>query len=567
MTATSPEHAPATEGDDDGGAPGDRAHGAHSGDAHSGDAPGTGRRGQSSGRAAGLAMVGAGAATVANFGIALLVAGSSTTLAGLFFATTAVVTIAGNSSALGTMTGLTYFLPTALAAERPNPRAVLGLALGPVLAVSVGVAAALAGAAGPLAEVIAADNATEVAAMLRVLAVGVPAWALSTAVLGATRGLGSIVPTVAVNQVLRPLGQLALIGVVVLGAAEPSATSVAVAWLVPVLVGAVVAAVATVRFGGLRADGPAAVTRAEFWRYTRPRAMSAAGQIALERSDVILVSALAGEAAAGVYGTVTRFVTAGNFVVFAMGQALSAPLRRAIVAARWAEAQRLLDRATAWMALTAGSYFLLVAAKADAIVGVIGDDLQPGATALTVASAAMVVNAIAGPVDLTLLMLGHSRASLAATLAALAVNLAAAWILIPRFGLVGAAAAWGLAVAVQNGVAAAAVWRRSYLRPVGPSARRAAAVAAVATIPIGVFTPASFTGALLAGAGAGVVLAVLAAAQAPAFGLDVGPLRRAHGGPTDEGPRRSCGTGGSDRGRSVVVGGTQQPTEGLDTQR
>lgn len=480
----------------------------------------------SSGRATGLAMVGAAAATAANFGIALLVAGSSTTLAGLFFATTAVVTIAGNSAALGTMTGLTYFLPTALAAEEPNPRSVLRLALGPVAAVSAVAATALAAVAGPVAEVIAAANAEDVTTMLRVLAVGVPAWALTTSVLGATRGLGSIVPTVVVNQVVRPLGQLVGIGGVVLLADEPTPVAVAVAWLLPVLLGAVLAVAATVRLGGFRRGGPAAVTSAEFWDYTRPRAVSAAGQIALERSDVILVSALAGEAAAGVYGTVTRFVTAGNFVVFAMGQALSGPLRRAVVGEHWGEAQRLLDRVTAWMVLAAGSYFLLVATKAEAIVAVLGDDLRPGATALAVAAAAMVVNAVAGPVDLTLLMLGRSRSSLGVTLVALAVNLSVAWLAIPRYGLVGAAVAWGLAVAVQNGAAALLVRRHSVLQPAGAPARRAIAVAVVATVPIGLLTPVSFIGLLVAGVGAGVVLAALVAAQAAVFGLDVGPLSR-----------------------------------------
>ncbi|MEL7206718.1 MAG: polysaccharide biosynthesis C-terminal domain-containing protein [Actinomycetota bacterium] len=457
--------------------------------------------------------------TVANFGIALLVAGSSTTLAGVFFATTAIVTIAGNSSALGTMTGLVYFMPSVLAADRANPRSLLWLAGKPVVVVSTTIALALALGSGSIAGIIADGEGHEVAGVLLVLAPAVPFWAVTVAALGATRGLGSMTPTVLINQVVRPLGQFALIATVVLGDPSPSATAIAVAWLAPVVVTAALAAAAVAILGGLRADGPALVGRTEFWTYTRPRAVSAAGQIALERSDVILVSALAGAGAAGVYGTVTRFVTAGNFVVFAMGQASSSPLRRALAAGRTDEAQRLLDRATAWMVLAAGSYFLLVATKASALVAVLGPDLTAGAGALTIASLAMVVNAAAGPVDLTLLMLGRSRASLAATAGALVIDLAIAVATIPWLGLAGAALAWGAAVVVQNVVAAVLVNRHGGLRPFGPPARRALAVASVAVLPAGLLTADTFGGLVAACVVSGGLLVALAMAQAGTFGL------------------------------------------------
>lgn len=466
-------------------------------------------------------MVGAVLATVANFGIAILLAGSSTTLAGVFFATTAVVTIAGNSAALGTMTGLVYFLPTAMAADGPNPRSVLALAAGPVVLLGATLAVVLGLAAGPIAGTIAPDEQTRVAAMFRTLAPAIPCWAITVSALGATRGLGSMTPTVVVNQVVRPLGQLLLIAVVVVGTDEPSATAIAVAWLAPVVIGMGLAVGAVIGLGGLRADGPTVVSGRHFWRYTRPRAASAAGQIALERSDVILVSALAGEAAAGVYGTVTRFVTAGNFVVFVMGQASAGPLRRALVGGRVGEAQRLLDRATAWMVLAAGTYFLLVATKAQAVVDLVNDDLATGATALAIAALAMVVNAAAGPVDLTLLMLGRSRASLAATAGALTIDVSLAWLTIPRWGLAGAALAWGLAVVFQNLVAASLVRRHGGLDAFGPPARRALAVAAVAVVPAGLLTPDSFVGLITASAVGGGLLVGMAVANAHTFGLPV----------------------------------------------
>ncbi len=266
------------------------------------------------------------------------------------------------------------------------------------------------------------------------------------------------------------------------------------------------------------------MTRAEFWRYCRPRAASAAAQIALERSDVILVSALAGPAAAGVYGTLTRFVTVGNFVVFVLGQATSPQLRRALARGDRAGAQRLLDQATAWMVLTAGPYLLLVATVAGPLLAVLDADLRVGATALSVAAVGMVGNALAGPADLTLLMLGRSRASLAVTAGALAVDVAVAIVAIGPLGLVGAALAWAAAVVVQNGAALWLVWRHGGLRPGGGPTRVAAAGAMLAVAPVAGLRlttgrPDDLAGLVAAAAVAGLVLAGWTAVHARRLGL------------------------------------------------
>ena len=450
---------------------------------------------QSSGTATGLAVLGAAATTLANFGIAVGLARAGASLAGVFFAATAVVAILGNASGLGTMTGLVYFMPSCLDGSNHNPRSLVRHAAGPVLAAGLLMALAIVVTAGPLATVVAPTRAGEVATMLRLLAAVVPAWGLSMAFLGATRGLGSMTPTVVINQVLKPLLQLMGIGgLLLLADGEPTVAALAVAWGWPVVAAAAAAFVAVWRAGGLVGGRHRPVSASQFWAYTRPRALATGLQIALERIDVILVSALAGEAAAGVYGAITRFITAGNFVVHSIGQATSPGLRRSISAHDGAEAQRLLHQATGWMVLVAWPYFLVVAFEAESLIALLNPAFTDGTTALLILALALLTHVATGPIDLALLMLGRSRSSLAITATSLAVDVAVAVALIPRFGVVGAAVGWAGAVVAQNSLAALLVHRVGRLRPGGRPAAIAAVGAGLTVVPTATLTPPGTTG-------------------------------------------------------------------------
>jgi len=462
---------------------------------------------QSNAAASGVALMGAATTTAANFAIAALLGLRGTEFAGVFFAATALVAIVSNASALGTMTGQVFFMPRALQGNAPNPRGLLVLALRPVTVVSAGAAAGLWAAAGTIGPLVEGSHGNEIASMLRVLALLVPAWALSLPLLGATRGLGSMTPTVAVNQIFRPGAQLLSVGGVLLFMETPSPNLVGMAWGWPVLASPLLALLAVARLGGLSHSTAheSTVTSQEFWRYTRPRALSTMFQVALERIDVILVSVLAGAGAAGVYGAVTRFITAGNFLIFSMGQATSGPLRRAVAAQDWAKAQRLLQQTTGWMVLVSWPYFLLLAVKGTPVINLLSPAYLSGAPVLALLALGMLVNALAGPIDLTLLMLGKSRASLIGAASALIADILLAWFLIPRVGVIGAAIAWSVAVAIQNGLATVLVHNSVRLHGPDRPALVAAAGALIAVVPIGLLTPDTLIGLLITGSCAAVV--------------------------------------------------------------
>lgn len=461
---------------------------------------------QSNGVASSIAVAGAVITTLASFLVAFLVSQESRGFAGAFFTSTAVATIGGNALALGTPTALVYFMPQALAGDRPSPRGLILQTLRPVIALSCLVGAAVFLLAAPFAELVGDERVSEITTLVRAFSPAIPAWAITAGLLGATRGLGSMSPTVVVSQAMRPGGQILLLGALYLRG-SPTPLEVGLAWMIPVVVAMFAAFISVARLGGFNGSAPSPVTPAEFWEFARPRSLANALQIALERIDVIFVQALLGADAAGVYGALTRYIAAGNFLIFAVAQAVSVTLRRAIASANFGRAGDILRQTTAWLVLAAWPYFLIVAIKPEPLANILNAEFVADAGILSILAIGMMVSAAAGPIDLTLLMLGKSKLSLAGVAVAIVTDIALLFILAPRFGLAGAAVAWAVSVIAQNLLASYFVRHHSGLTTPSKAWFTAAAIAVVAAVPISFATPDTFVGLVITGLVAGALLA------------------------------------------------------------
>lgn len=461
---------------------------------------------QSTGAASSVAVAGAVVTTLASFLVAFLVSQESRGFAGAFFTSTAVATIGGNALAIGTPTALVYFMPQALGGERPSPRGLILQTMRPVVTLSCLVGIAVFFLASPFAELVADDRAGDITTLVRAFSPAIPAWAITAGLLGATRGLGSMTPTVIVSQVMRPGGQILLLGALYLRG-SPTPLEVGLAWMIPVVIAMFAAVVTVSRLGGFDGSAPSPVSSAEFWEFARPRSLANALQIALERIDVIFVQALLGADAAGVYGALTRYIAAGNFLIFAVAQAVSVTLRRAIAAANMSRASDILRQTTAWLVLTAWPYFLIVALKPEPLADILNSEFVPDAGLLSILALGMMVSAAAGPIDLTLLMLGKSKLSLTGVAVAIVTDITLLFVLAPRYGLTGAAIAWALSVIAQNFLASYFVRRHGGLTTPSKAWFTAAAIALVATVPVSLATPDTFVGLMITGLVAGALLA------------------------------------------------------------
>jgi O-antigen/teichoic acid export membrane protein len=393
---------------------------------------------------------------------------------GVFFTCVAIFTILTAVLLLGADTGLVRELSSLRATGRRDEVPVaFRIAARPVLAVSLVVAAVGLMVAGPVARAaVPAADASELALALRVLA---PFLVLSTAsallLNGAARGLGSMRSFTLVQQVLLPVGRpvAVLAAVLLLG---PSPVRALAAWALPLVLAVGIAAV-DVRRRMRAADAPATdvdpreVSR-RFWRLTAPRGLAATFEVVIVWADVVLVTVLRGPAEAGIYAAASRFVTSGTLAMQAIRLAIGPVLAGSFGRGDLAEAERVHRYSTVGAILSTWPVYLTVALFAPGVLSLLGPGFGAAAPALSVLAVAMLAVVATGNANTVLNMAGRSSWAARNTGRAAAVMLALDLVLVPRFGIVGAALGWSAGMITDAWLGISQIRRRLGVRSFGP---------------------------------------------------------------------------------------------------
>jgi O-antigen/teichoic acid export membrane protein len=161
----------------------------------------------------------------------------------------------------------------------------------------------------------------------------------------------------------------------------------------------------------------------------------------------------------GLYSTAYRTALLTSFVLTAVN-AISAPTFAELHERKDLAGLGRLARWTARLMTLAVSPLLLIFLLWPApILSLFGAEFRAAAPALAVLASGQFVNVATGSVGYLLAMTGRERLLRNAVAAAAAVNLVLILLLVPRFGLIGAAIASAAALAAQNLLAAVLVWR------------------------------------------------------------------------------------------------------------
>jgi O-antigen/teichoic acid export membrane protein len=449
-----------------------------------------GSTGRTGGELGGLARHGAAnlggvaVAAVAAFGLNIVVTRNwSQTDAGLFFAATSNFMIAYAASRLGTGLGAVYFISRYRTQGQPERiRAVVLVGLLPVLGVGTAIAVAGWFAAPALSEVLFKDPPPQAATTLRLLLLFVPFAAAGDFALAACRGFGRMKPLLLVERLGRNLLQVA--GVALAAVLALSATfGLPLAWVAPYLPTALLGVVwlfllvrRAERQAGVRPAGTGQQWR-PFWRYSGPRALSGLAQMAVQRVDIVLLGAMRGLADAAVYTAATRFLALGQLAGQALSTAVQHRLAEHLHRGDRVAAGRLYQTATGWLVLLAWPAYLLFAVFAEAVVALFGEGYEAGRWVTVYLALTMLVATGCGMVDTVLNMAGKTAWTFYNALAGTVVNVVANLLLIPPYGIFGAAVAWSLAILVNNIVPLAQLHHAMGLHPYGRGTLTAAGLA------------------------------------------------------------------------------------------
>lgn len=471
-----------------------------------------------------LSLGGGVVAALGGFLLTLAVArGLGTTRSGVFFVSLGIFTLLANVLELGADTGLVWSIPRLRTLGRTADLGpVVVVALAPVAVAGV-LAAVLVGLFAPhLAAIFMEQGSTVLGGQfLRTVAPYLAFAPLATVMLAGTRGFGTVVPFVSVQNVALPLARPAAIALLV-AAGLSSDRVIATAWGLPWAAAAAVGALVLARqirrttatAGTAGGHQPLGGLGKEFWSFAGARAFAGAADTTLVWLDVLLVGWLVGPHDAGIYATASRFVTTGTLALQATRIATAPALSRLITAGDRTAAERVYHGATRGVIVASWPLYIGLACFAPTILRIFGHDFSRGGTALTILAGAMLVDVATGNVGTVLLMGGGSRWNLLNSTTGLLVDVVLDLLLIPTHGAVGgavgAAIGWAAAIVVINVMTCLEVHYLMGLRVVdAPTLRLVGTMLGLVAVP----------GVLLAGLGGRSVVALVTWLAVTAVGV------------------------------------------------
>ena len=441
-----------------------------------------------------LNLVGVVSNTVFNFVLVLIVTrGLGITTTGIFFEAIALFNILATASQWGADVGVVRAIPRYRVLGRSQDvRHSIRAAIAPTVVLGAAFAGGMFVLAEPLGRLLTSGApAGALTSTLRVMAPFLPVSAAYAVVLAVTRGFGTMVPT----NIIDKLGRAALQPVFVLAvvvAGFPDST-LSLAWALPFALGLVAALMWMGRL--LRRPptdgepespesetGRARAVFIEFWTFTAPRGLASMFAVTILWLDTLLIGALGSTGQAGMYAAATRYLAFGQFIGVAITQVVGPKLSEVLAAHDLDRARLVYSTATWWLMALAWPLYLTMVVLAPSLLSFFGPAYQQADDVLRILGVSMLVATLVGPVDMVLLMAGKSSWNLLNTIVAIAVNVTLNLILIPRYGMTGAAVAWSASILLNNLLPLVQVWRLIGLHPFG---RGSIAVASSSVICIG----------------------------------------------------------------------------------
>lgn len=279
----------------------------------------------------------------------------------------------------------------------------------------------------------------------------IPALAIAYVVQGALRGLMRAGLAEVLDSVTRPLLLLAVTAAVWLSTRQVTAVTALLAHTAAAAT-AVAAGILVLRRALPEASRLASpdYRHREWMGMAFPLVAMGSMNLVLDQIDIVMLGIYRGPEQAGIYSAATRIASQTVFFVSALDVVLAPVIARLFAAADRAELQRIITIgawATAAFTLPA---VLVLAGFGKPLLGLYGAEFGAGYVPLLVLLAAKVVNALTGSVGAVLSMTGNHAVAARVIAVAAIVNVGLNAILVPRFGMVGAAAATAFSIMLWN---------------------------------------------------------------------------------------------------------------------
>lgn len=186
--------------------------------------------------------------------------------------------------------------------------------------------------------------------------------------------------------------------------------------------------------------------------------------IVLHRTDIVMLGAMASVKDVGIYNAAFRIATLNTFPLVAVNTITTPMIASIFYQNDMKRLQEFVLRATKWIVLFSLPTVVVIVGLRAELLGLFGNDFVVGQFALILMAVGSFVNAASGSVGALLTMTGNQNLHATIQFGAAVTNVALNIILIPAYGLNGAAAATCITTILLNVSMVIASYRRLGVR-------------------------------------------------------------------------------------------------------
>jgi O-antigen/teichoic acid export membrane protein len=293
---------------------------------------------------------------------------------------------------------------------------------------------------------------------------GLPFLAMEHYLEGIARGLGWYRLTSVPVYILRPMMIILACGALVMADVEITlavAGAVLIASMAVVSAGLAIYMALSIRRLGGRNVTSTPKRRAVWLRASLPLLLVSGFEDLLTYSDVLLIGFMLPHQDAALYFAAARALALANFAYYAIFFVAARNFSIASAGEDRGELQRVMTRTTLVTIVATIASVAATLAVGPWLLAVFGEAFRAGYPVMVILALGLVARSFCGQANELLIVSGGQRPALLLNIAALVFNCVATVVLVPRFGLEGAAAATAFTMAARS-VALAIIVRRVY---------------------------------------------------------------------------------------------------------
>lgn len=324
---------------------------------------------------------------------------------------------------------------------------------------------------------------------LRAVALALPAATFAGVALGATQGFKTMKASASIGLILEPVLRVALtvlflaLGRGVMGAMVALVTSNCIA--------AILSAGAIRRL--LKEPAAPVYEPRKLFAFSSVSWLGSLANSGMIWTDTVILGIYLPSAEVGVYSVATRLVVLASLVQTAINSSLGPRIADLYHREEHHALERAYRAAANWTVRLALPAFTVLVIFPEELLDIFGRGFRTAAAVTAVLALGKLVDAATGPCALMLNMSGRPLLNTLNNLAVLVVNVLLNVLLVPRFGLIGAAASWTISLTLVNLARVIEVWVTMRMWPFGVAMVKGMAAAAAGAVP------AWFIGSTLSG--------------------------------------------------------------------